>query len=239
MFWFFDPMYLLFLLPGLALALWAQWRVQSTFRWASGERPLSGYSGARSALAVLHAAGVQGVDVEQTDGFLSDHYDPGEKVLRLSPEVYGGHSLAALGVAAHEAGHAIQDANHYPLLVMRTALVPLASFGSQASWLILMAGFVLASLESFTYARWLIYAGIAAFSLTVLFQVVNLPVEFDASRRARQALQDTGLVTRDEDETVGKVLNAAALTYVAGTLTAILTLAYYLFRAGLLGGSRD
>lgn len=237
--WFFEPMYLLFLLPGILLAAWAQWRVQSAFRWASGQRPLSGYDGATAAQAVMNGAGVQGVGIEPTDGFLSDHYDPGAKVLRLSPEVYGGQSLAALGVAAHEAGHAIQDARRYPLLVMRTALVPLASFGSQASWLILMAGFVLAALESFTLARWLIYAGIAAFSLTVLFQLVNLPVEFDASRRARIALQETGLVTPEEDRAVAKVLNAAALTYVAGTLTAILTLLYYLFRAGLLGGRRN
>src|SRR5262249_54737064 len=189
--------------------------------------------------AVMDAAGVQGVGIEPTDGFLSDHYDPSAKVLRLSPDVYSGHSLAALGVAAHEAGHAIQDARRYPLLVMRTALVPLASFGSQASWLIMMAGFILAAFASFTLARWLIYIGIGAFALTVVFQLVNLPVEFDASRRARIALQETGLVTPEEDRSVRKVLNAAALTYVAGTLTAILTLLYYLFRAGLLGGRRN
>jgi Zn-dependent membrane protease YugP len=237
--WFFDPMYLLFLLPGIALALWAQWRVQSAFRWASGIQPLSGYNGATAAQAVMDGAGVQGVGIEPTDGFLSDHYDPSAKVLRLSPDVYSGQSLAALGVAAHEAGHAIQDARRYPLLVMRTALVPLASFGSQASWLIMMAGFILAAFASFTLARWLIYIGIGAFALTVVFQLVNLPVEFDASRRARIALQEIGLVTPEEDKAVRKVLNAAALTYVAGTLTAILTLLYYLFRAGLLGGRRN
>src|SRR5579859_3797392 len=135
--WFFDPIYLLFLLPGIALAVWAQWRVHSAFRAASEIQPRSGYNGAQAAAAVMRAAGVEGVGIEQTDGYLSDHYDPGAKVLRLSPDVYNGESLAALGVAAHESGHAIQDARHYPLLVIRTFMVPLAGFGSQASWIIL------------------------------------------------------------------------------------------------------
>ncbi|MFL5340896.1 MAG: zinc metallopeptidase [Gemmataceae bacterium] len=231
---FFDPMYLLFLLPGMALAAWAQWRVKSAFNWASGIRPQSGYRGV--AAAILHAEHIDNVRIEPSTGFLSDHYDPAEKVLRLSPDVGEGVSLAAVGVAAHEAGHAIQDARGYRLLVMRNTLVPLANFGSSASWLIIMAGFLLAYLQMFEVGRLLVYVGIAAFSLTVFFQLVNLPVEFDASRRARVALQDTGLVTPEEDAAVAKVLNAAALTYVAATLTAILTLLYFLFRAGLLGG---
>jgi Zn-dependent membrane protease YugP len=236
---FFDPMYLVFLLPGIALAAWAQWRVHSAYRMASQIRPRSGYVGAQAADAVMQSAGVEGVQIARTQGFLSDHYDPREKVLRLSPDVFDGQSLAALGIAAHESGHAIQDARRYPLLVMRNALVPLASFGSNASMLILIVGFVLASLSMFMLAKTFIYVGIAAFALTVLFQLVNLPVEFDASRRARIALQETGLVAPDEDPVVGKVLNAAALTYVAATLTAVLTLLYWLFRSGVLGGRRS
>jgi Zn-dependent membrane protease YugP len=228
----FDPWYLLFLAPGILLALWAQVRVQSAYAAASRIPARSGYSGAETADAMLHAAGVPGVQIEPTEGFLSDHYVPGERVLRLSPDVYAGRSLAALGVAAHEAGHALQDATRYPLLVMRNALVPVASFGSSAAWIIIFLGFVM-------HLMGLIVAGIVVFSATVVFQLVNLPVEFDASRRARLALVSSGLVTREEDEEVGKVLNAAALTYVAATLTSVLTLLYFLFRSGLLGGHRD
>jgi len=228
----FDPWYLLFLAPGILLALWAQVRVQSAYAEASRLPARSGYSGAETADAMLHAAGIPGVQIEPTEGFLSDHYVPGERVLRLSPDVYAGRSLAALGVAAHEAGHALQDASRYPLLVMRNALVPVASFGSNAAWIIILLGFVM-------HLMGLILAGIVVFSATVVFQLVNLPVEFDASRRARLALVSSGLVSREEDAEVGKVLNAAALTYVAATLTSVLTLLYFLFRSGLLGGRRD
>jgi Zn-dependent membrane protease YugP len=179
------------------------------------------------------------VRIQPVHGHLTDHYDPGAKMLRLSEGVYGGRSLAALGIAAHEAGHAIQDARHYGPLMVRNFMVPLANFGSRAAWFIIIAGFVLAWLHQFFLGKTLVYVGIGAFSLTVLFQLVNLPVEFDASRRARIALQDTGLVTAEEDRTVRKVLNAAALTYVAATLTSLLTLLYYLFRAGLLSRSRN
>jgi Zn-dependent membrane protease YugP len=228
----FDPWYLLFLAPGLLLALWAQVRVQSAYAEASRIPARNGYSGAETADAMLHAAGVAGVQIEPTEGVLSDHYVPGERVLRLSPDVYAGRSLAALGVAAHEAGHALQDASRYPLLVMRNALVPVARFGSNAAWVIIFLGFVM-------HLMGLILAGIVVFSATVVFQLVNLPVEFDASRRARLALVSSGLITREEDAEVGKVLNAAALTYVAATLTSVLTLLYFLFRSGLLGGRRD
>jgi Zn-dependent membrane protease YugP len=228
---FFDPIYFLFLAPGILLAVWAQLRIQSAFNEASQIAPRSGYSGAEAAAALLHAAGMRDARIEPTQGFLSDHYVPGQHILRLSPDVYAGRSLAALGVAAHEAGHAFQDATRYPLLMLRNGLVPLASFGSGAAWIILLLGFIL-------HLAGLIYLGIAVFGLTVVFQLVNLPVEFDASRRARLALVDLGLVTPDEDRIVGKVLNAAALTYVAATLTAVLTLLYFLFRAGLLGGRR-
>jgi Zn-dependent membrane protease YugP len=228
MMWF-DPIYFVFLAPGILLALWAQFRVSSAVHQASQIPARSGYSGAETAHAMLEAEGVHGVRIEPTEGFLTDHYVPGERVLRLSHQNYAGRSLTALGIAAHEAGHAVQDATRYPLLVIRNGLVPLASIGSSAAWLIIAVGFLM-------QAMGLIIAGIVAFSLTVLFQLVNLPVEFDASRRARLALVSTGLITPEEEPVVAKVLNAAALTYVAATLTAVLTLLYFLFRAGLLGG---
>jgi Zn-dependent membrane protease YugP len=180
----------------------------------------------------MHAAGVSAVRIEPVEGFLSDHYVPGEKILRLSPDVYTGRSLGALGIAAHEVGHAIQDAYRYPLLVVRSVLVPLAGFGSNVSWIIMMIGFALASLA------W-IKIGILAFSLTVLFQLVNLPVEFDASRRAHAALVNRGIISPEEAVYVRRVLGAAAWTYVAATLTSVLTLLYFLFRSGLLGNHRD
>jgi len=229
---FFDPMYLLFLAPGILLALWAQMRVHRAYQEASQVPARSGLTGAQAAAAMLDSVGVDGVQIEPVEGFLSDHYAPGERVLRLSEGVYQERSLAALGIAAHEAGHAIQDATRYPLMGLRNGLVPLAALGSNAAWIIIFLGFML-------HLFGLIVVGIAVFSLTVIFQVVNLPVEFDASRRARIALVDGGLITAEEDEVVGKVLNAAALTYVAATLTSVLTLLYFLFRSGILGGRRD
>jgi Zn-dependent membrane protease YugP len=232
MWWmYFDPMYFLFLAPAMLLAIWAQYRVRSAFHKASMIPSQVGLSGAQAADELLRGVGIDGVEIEPAQGFLSDHYVPGQRLLRLSPDVYAGRSLAAVGVAAHECGHAIQDARRYPLLVMRNLLVPVASIGSNLAWVILLAGFVFSLLP-------LIYAGIIVFSTTVVFQLVNLPVEFDASRRARAALLDAGLVTHEEDAQIKKVLDAAALTYVAATLTSVLTLLYFLFRSGLLGGRR-
>jgi uncharacterized protein len=230
MFFHFDPLYFLIMLPGIILAAWAQWRVHSAFAWAKDIAPSSGATGAEAAAVIIKHSGLQGVEVEPAEGFLSDHYDPKAKVLRLSPDVYQGRSLAALGVAAHEAGHALQDAEGYPLLKMRNGLVPLAAAGSNLSWILLMVGFFLHS------AGWL-WAGIIAFSLTVIFQLINLPVEFDASRRAKELLQRIGLVKQDEAPAVARVLNAAAMTYVAGTLMAMLQLAYFVLRSGVLGGN--
>jgi Zn-dependent membrane protease YugP len=171
-----DIWYLIFLAPGILLAAWAQWRVQSAYSEASRIPSSRGLNGAQAAQEVMFNGRVSGVRIEPTEGFLSDHYVPGERVLRLSPDVYGGRSIASLGIAAHEAGHAIQDARGYPLLVVRNLLVPLANIGGGVSWILILLGFVLSSLA-------LVKVGIAAFSLTVLFQLVNLPVEFDASRR--------------------------------------------------------
>ena len=228
----FDPLYFMMIAPAMLLAAWAQWKVQSAFSHGSKTRSASGLTGAQAAKRILEAEGIYNVTIEPIAGMLSDHYDPTHKVLRLSSQVYGSNSIAALGVAAHEAGHAVQDATRYPLLVIRNAVVPLANIGSNASWVLIFAGMLLQITQLFIL-------GVAAFSLTVFFQVVNLPVEFDASRRARNALLMTGLVHPDEDREVGRVLNAAAMTYVAGTITSILTLVYYLIRSGLLGGSSD
>jgi Zn-dependent membrane protease YugP len=228
----FDPMYLLFLLPGMLLGLWAQFKLKSTYAEASQIPAQSGYSGAETAHVLMESAGIHNVGIEPVEGFLSDHYAPKEKVLRLSPDVFDGRSLAALGIAAHESGHALQDARNYAPLRLRSLLVPIAGFGSNTAWIILVIGLALQMMG-------LILAGIIVFSGTVLFQLVNLPVEFDASRRARQILLSSGLITQEEDYYVKKVLRAAALTYVAATLTSVLTLLYYLYRFGLLGGRRS
>jgi|SRR6516165_10167186 Zn-dependent membrane protease YugP len=228
----FDPLYFIILAPGILLALLAQFRVKSAYSQASRIPAQSGYTGAQAAHAMLQSAGVRGVAIEPVGGFLSDHYVPGQHVLRLSQENFSGRSLASVGVAAHEAGHAIQEATRYPLLALRGGLVPLASLGSNLSWIIIFVGI------AFKLSG-LILAGIVAFSAVVVFQLINLPVEFDASRRARIALVQGGIVSQEEDRVVAKVLNAAALTYVAATLTSILTLIYFLLRSGLLGGRRS
>jgi uncharacterized protein len=221
----FDPLYLVFLAPAVLLGLWAQWRVTSAYQRASQIPVTTGVSGAQAAAEILRDSGVRGVGIEPVPGQLTDHYDPAAKVLRLSPDVYRGRSVAAVGIAAHEAGHALQDAHQYPLLGLRNGLVPLANLGGSVGWLMIAIGLVLSM-------SGLVWAGIAVFSATVLFQLVNLPVEFDASRRARAELVGTGLVAEYEEPEVARVLNAAALTYVAATLTSILTLVYFLFRAG-------
>lgn len=217
----FDPMYLLFIGPALLLGLYAQWKVKSTFHQMS-EMPAR-MTGSQAARQMLDSEGLYDVGVEPAQGFLSDHYDPRAKVLRLSPDVYQGRSLAALGVACHEAGHAFQHAKSYAPLEIRNLAVPAASFGSSTG--LLMAAFGV----WFQFSP-LLLIGIILFSAVVFFQVVNLPVEFDASSRAKRHLVEHGLIAETEAPYVAKVLNAAALTYVAGTLQAILTLAYYVMR---------
>jgi Zn-dependent membrane protease YugP len=234
---YFDPMYLLFIAPAALLALWAQFRVKSTYAHASREPSRRGLSGAEAARRILDTNGLHHVNIECVQGFLSDHYDPRHEVLRLSPDVYEGRNLAAVGIAAHEAGHAIQKARHYAPLTIRNGLVPLAATGGQISMLLIMIGFVL--MYASRMGMTVLLAGIALFAVTVVFQIVNLPVEFDASRRAKLALVEGGIVSPDELEPVNRVLSAAALTYVAATLTAVMQLLYFLWRAGLLGGRRD
>jgi hypothetical protein len=225
---YFDPLYLLLMAPGLILALWAQMRVQVTYRQAQQlPAPLSGAAAARH---VLDSAGLTDVAIEQVGGFLSDHYDPRAKVLRLSPEVYQSRTLASVGIAAHEAGHALQDAHQYALMTVRNAAVPLANFGSNAAFLIFILGFML-------HLTTLVWLAILLFGAVVFFQVVNLPVEFNASTRAKQQLVALGIIDQDQLRVVEKVLNAAAWTYVAATLQAVLTLLYFILRAS--GSDRD
>jgi Zn-dependent membrane protease YugP len=229
---FFDPLYLVLIAPAALLAAWASWRVHSTFQQASKIEPSCGATGGEAAAVIVKHTGLQGVDIEEASGFLSDHYDPTNKKLRLSADVMNGRSLAALGVAAHEVGHALQDAEGYPLMKLRAGLVPLASVGGSLSWILLMVGMFLHSFQ-------LVLIGIIAFSMVVIFQLVNLPVEFDASRRAKKLLADIGLVKPEEAPIVSKVLSAAALTYVAATLMSVLQLVYFLIQSGLLGGRQN
>ena len=224
----FDPIYFVFIAPALLLAGLAQWMVHSAYSQMSRVRAsMSGYEAARR---ILDASGLQNVDIEQVQGHLSDHYDPRAKVLRLSQEVYSGHSMASVGIAAHEAGHALQDARHYAPLVFRNLAVPAANFGSSIGTILLMIGMAMVFSAAQGLGTWIFLAGIVAFGMTVLFQVVNLPVEFDASSRAKTELVNLGIVSGADLHYVSKVLNAAALTYVAATLQAVLTLAYYIFR---------
>ena len=236
-FFYFDPMYFVYVGPALLLAMWAQYKVKTAYARGARIKARCGLTGAQTAQRILNTYGVADVAIEPAQTFLGDHYDPRGKVLRLSPEVYHGRSLASLGIAAHEVGHAIQDASSYGPLVLRTGLVPVASIGSNlAVWLVIggiMLGFVMrAPVVGQTVAS----VGLGLFGAVVLFQLVNLPVEFNASRRAREILLSQGIVTDEEDRMVGQVLNAAAMTYVAATLTAILTLLYY---AQLVLGRRD
>ncbi len=213
-------MYFLFVIPPLLLGLYAQWKVKSSFT-AMSQIPAR-MSGAQAARQMLDSGGLQSVQIEQVAGHLSDHYDPRAKVLRLSSDVYSGRSMASLGVACHEAGHAFQDAKSYAPLVIRNAAVPAANFGSGIGMTLLFIGGML----SF---KPLILIGVALFSLVVFFQVINLPVEFDASARAKHELVAQGIISANEEHYVSRVLNAAALTYVAATLQSIMTLAYYLW----------
>lgn len=216
-----DPICFLFIVPPLLLGLYAQAKVKSSFAQMS-EMPTR-QTGAQAARQMLDSAGLYDVGVEPVEGFLSDHYDPSAKVLRLSPDVYQGRSLAALGVACHEAGHAFQDAQGYAPLKIRNIAVPTASFGGSIGPGLALVGLIF-------QMPFLLLMGIILFAAVVFFQVVNLPVEFDASARAKRHLIEHGLVDKNEAPYVAKVLNAAALTYVAGTLQAIMTLAYYVFR---------
>ncbi|MBN1533938.1 MAG: zinc metallopeptidase [Spirochaetes bacterium] len=232
MFYGIDPLYIMMMAPALILSLFATLKVKSTFSTYSRVRTNSGLTGAQVAAEILRRNGLSGVRVVETSGFLSDHYDPARRVVRLSPDVFRSNSVAAIGVAAHETGHAIQHARAYAPLRLRNTMVPVASIGSNLAWIVIVIGFVMGALG-------LVKAGILLFSTVVLFQLVTLPVEFNASARAKEMLASYGLVSSRELAGVRSVLSAAAMTYVAAAASSIVTLLYFLIRAGLLGGRDD
>lgn len=224
---FFDIKFILFVtLPGLVLSGLASLMVKSAFAKYSQVRTRRGYTGAQAARVMLDQYGLHDVRIERADGFLSDHYNPATRSLGLSPDVYDSPSVAAIGVACHEAGHAIQHARNYAPLWARSALVPLVGIGAQFSELLLFLGVIMS-------AKPLLMLGVIAFCSVVLFQLITLPVEFDASRRAKKLCVEFGIISPDEQQGVNAVLNAAALTYVAAFVTSLLTLLYYLVKLGL------
>ena len=227
---YFDPTYI-FVLIGVIISLIASAMVNSSFSKYSKVANLRGITGAEAAERVLHRAGIYDVRIERVSGNLTDHYDPRSKVLRLSDSVYGQTSVAAVGVAAHECGHAIQHANGYAPLKLRSTLVPIANFGSKIAWPLILIGLLFSNETSIL----LLNLGIIAFSAAVLFQIITLPVEFNASTRAIRMIADTGMMEGQEIKSAKKVLNAAALTYVASAATAILQLLRILI---LTGGRR-
>ena len=227
MFYYYDWTMIL-LVPVIIFTIYAQTKVSSNYNRYSQVRTARGITGVQAAQEIMRANGIN-VPIEVISGRLTDHYDPSKKVLRLSDSVYGNSSVAAVSVAAHEVGHCIQHSKNYAPLTIRSKLVPIANFGSQASWLFIIAGLIFGS------ASWLIDFGIILFSLAVLFQIVTLPVEFNASRRALETLSDNGILYTEEVGMGRKVLRAAALTYVASAATAILQL----LRLVLLFGNRN
>ena len=221
---YFDSTYLLFILPALALSLWASWRTKSTFTKYSKVRTARGLTGAQAAQEMLRGAGITDVQVVPTRGFLSDHNNPANKTLALSEATYASNSVAAVGVACHEAGHALQHAEHYKPMWLRSALVPTANIGSSAGYFVMLGGLIF-------HAPGMIYFGALLFAAVLLFQVVTLPVEFDATARAKRLAVENGIVLQQEGEGMDKVLNAAAMTYVAAVVSTLMTLLYYLLRA--------
>lgn len=226
MYWMnFNIYYFMFMIPGLLISLWASAKVKTTFAKYKNVPLQNGMTGAQAARRILDMNGLQNVQVERVPGQLSDHYDPRTNVVRLSDATYASNSVGAVGVAAHEVGHAIQYATNYTPIKARTAIVPVANLGSSLAVPLIFIGFFLNMLN-------FVYVGIALFSLAVLFQIVTLPVELNASRRAVAILDETGMVTPEESNGVRKVLTAAALTYVAALLTSLLQLLYYITIAG-------
>jgi Zn-dependent membrane protease YugP len=228
----FDPVYFLFVAPAFVLSLWASWRVKSNFKRYSRVPASSGMTGAQAAQRLLDRAGIGNVSIKPTRGMLSDHYNPVTRTLALSEAVYGSRSIAAIGVATHEAGHAIQHATGYAPLKLRSAIVPMAGIGSNLGYIVMAIGLFAASAN-------LVAVGAVLFSAVVLFQLITLPVEFDASARAKRLIVAEGIVGHHESRGVSKVLGAAAMTYVAAAASSLLTLLYFLMRAGLLGGRDD
>jgi hypothetical protein len=235
---FFDPLYMAVIGAGMILSLWASAKTKGTFQKFSQHTTRRGLTGAEVAQAILRDNGITNVRVEPVAGSLTDHYDPRNRTLRLSESVYSSRSMAAAGVAAHEVGHAIQHAQAYGPLQFRSLWVPMASFGSGLSMIIITAAFLLGGAAT-VFGRTAGVIGVALFAATTLFTLITLPVEFDASRRALASLERGRYMASDELQGARKVLDAAALTYVAAAVTSILTLVYFAFRLGLVGGRRE
>jgi Zn-dependent membrane protease YugP len=229
---YFDPIYFVFIAPALLLSLWASFKTKSAFKKYSRVPTASGQSGAEAAARLLASAGLDSVRIMRSRGILTDHYNPANRTLNLSEGVYDSRSVAAVGIAAHEAGHAIQHAEHYKPLWIRSLLVPTASIGSNLGYIVMFIGLLMASQN-------MVLLGAVLFSGVLVFQIVTLPVEFDASKRAKVMLGQHGIITGSERQGVDRVLNAAALTYVAAVVSSLMTLLYFLVRSGLLGGRDD
>lgn len=229
----FDWTYLVIVLPCLILSMWASSSVKSTFNKYAKVNSIRRLTGAEAAQRVLSANGVRGVRIERVSGNLTDHYDPKTNVIRLSDSVHSSTSVAAIGVAAHEAGHAVQYAQNYGPIKIRAAIIPITNIGSKLAMPLILAGILLSFLGSFSST--LVYLGIAAFSLSIVFQLVTLPVEFNASRRAMEAIETAGLLTHEEQQGARKTLKAAAMTYVAATAVAVAQVVRLLV---LFGGRR-
>lgn len=215
----FDMTYVVLVLPCLILSLWASSNVNSTFRRYSNQFSSRHITGAEAAQRVLSANGVRGVRIDRISGNLTDHYDPKTNVIRLSDNVFGSTSTAAIGVACHEAGHAVQYAEGYAPIKLRAAIIPVTNFGSRLAMPLILLGLLFSFAGNFSYT--LVYLGIACFGLSLVFQLVTLPVEFNASRRALAAIEQGGILTPEEQQGARKTLRAAALTYVAATATAL------------------
>lgn len=215
----FDMTYLILVLPCVLLSLWASANVNSTFKRYDKQLSMRRITGAAAAERVLRANGVFNVRIERVSGNLTDHFDPKSNVIRLSDSVYNSTSTAAIGVACHEAGHAVQYAQNYGPIKLRAAIIPITNIGSKLAMPLILLGLVLTALETYSYM--FIYLGIACFGLSLVFQLVTLPVEFNASRRAMNAIAQSGLLTSEEQKGARKTLTAAALTYVAATALAL------------------
>lgn len=230
MYFFYRFEYLIFMLPAIAITLVVQIMLKTTYSKYSKIKNSRGLTGAEAAQEILRNAGVYGVRIEQTSGNLTDHFSPNENVIRLSKDVYNGTTIAAVGIACHEAGHAIQYDREYAPIKLRNALIPITNIGSKIGIVLIILGLLL--VELFQYSEYLFAAGIILYSLIVVVQLVTLPVEFNASRRAMESIRGSNILSDSECAGARKVLTAAALTYVAALISSIMTVLYYVMLAG-------
>ena len=227
--YYFNYEYLLFMLPAIIITLFVQLKLKATYSRFSNVRNSRGLTGAQAAQEMLKNAGVYGVRVEQTSGKLTDHFSPTENVIRLSPEVYSGTTIAAVGIACHEVGHAIQYDREYAPIKLRNSLIPVTNVGSKIGLILIIVGLILAEVSQ--YSNVVFFAGIILYSLVVVVQLVTLPVEFNASKRAMECIRSSGMLADSECAGARKVLTAAALTYVAALISTLMTILYYILRA--------